>query len=145
MWLWTAMFDTITMRSAVCFALSLQLLLLCYTSNLYFNVVLVNFMGFIVIRRLILLFQLIQSCSRPSFSLCNHCGYCTDVCACRHVGSMIRCGGARGFLKSGGNSHLIDIKTGLESHATVFLCYQNVILSPDKHPTYSWIQGTFSI
>lgn len=116
------MFDT--MRSAVCFAVSLQLLLLCYTSNLYLNAVPVNFTGFIVIRRLILSFQLIQSsCSRPSFSLCNHCGYCTDVCACSHAGSMIRCGRVRGFLKSGGNSHLIYIKTGLESHETVLLGY----------------------
>lgn len=40
------MFDT--MRSAVCFAVSLPLLRLCYTSNLYLNAVPVDFTGFIL-------------------------------------------------------------------------------------------------
>lgn len=84
---------------------------LCLTSNLYLYAVTVDFTGFIVIRHVILSFQLIQSLrSHPSFTLCNHCGYGTDVCACRHTGFIIRCGLARGCFLGGEISHLIDIK-----------------------------------
>lgn len=115
------MFDT--MRSAVCLAVSLQLLRPCYTSNLYLDAVPVNFTGFIVIRHLILSFQLVQSSgARPSFRLCNHCGYRTDVCACRHVGSMMRRGRARGFHKSGGNG-LTSLTLKLVCVALLLKCH----------------------
>lgn len=98
-------------------SVSLHLLHLCYTSNLSLDAVTVNFMRFIIIRSHSF-FQLMQSlCSHPPFpfTLCNHCRYCTDVCVCRHVGFMMRCGWARGSLKGGENSCLTDIKTGLNS------------------------------